>query len=140
MTKLPVMATGHIERHRNQLHALTTHLSALPQWLRYRTEMLDELPLRLQRAADAVIAARSVQIADMPSRLCRAFDTICSERRRALELDEQYIKMVSPEYILKRGYTLTFKDGKIVKHAGDLITGDEISVKFADGEKKGTIV
>lgn len=140
MAKLPMMATGHIEQHRHQLHALTAHLSALPQWLRYRAEKLDELPLRLQRASDAVIAARSAVIADMPLRLCRAFDTVCSERRRSLELDEQYIKMVSPEYVLQRGYTLTFKDGKIVKHAGELSTGDEFSVKFADGEKKGTIL
>ena len=27
----------------------------------------------------------------------------------------QYIRMVSPENILKRGYTLTLKDGKIIK-------------------------
>ena len=27
--------------------------------------------------------------------------------------------MASPDYILKRGYSLALKDGKIIKHASD---------------------
>lgn len=140
MAKLPITANGHVGQHRKQLHSLAVRLSALPQWLRNHAEKLDELPLRLCRASDAVIAARSAQVADMPLRLRRASDAVCSERRQALEMDEQYIKMASPEYILKRGYTLTLKDGKIVKHAESLTVGDEISIRFADGEKKGQII
>ena len=138
--KLPVTAKGHIEQHRNQLHTMTVHLSALPRRIRHHTEKLNELPLRLQRAANTMITTRSVLIADLPLRLKRAFDNLCTERKRVIEFNEQYIKMVSPEYILKRGYTLTYKDGRIIKHSGDLAAGDEISVKFADGEKKGKII
>ena len=138
--KLPVTAKGSIEQHRNQLHVMTMHLSALPRRIRYHAEKLDELPPRLQRAANTMISARSALIADLPLRLKRAFENLYAERKRVIELNEQYIKMVSPEYILKRGYTLTFKDGKIIKHSGDLSTGDEISVKFADGEQKGRII
>lgn len=138
--KLPVTVTGHIEQHRSRLHTMTAQLSALPRWIHHRAEKLDELPSRLQRAANTMISVHSTLIADIPLRLRRASEVVCSECRRKLELSEQYVKMVSPEYILKRGYTLTFKGGKIVKHAGDLIGGDEISVKFADGERKGKII
>lgn len=137
--KLPVMVTGHIEQHRNQLHSLTAHLAALPQWLRHCMEKLDELPVRIQRAADAVITTRSTLLMELPARLRRASETLCAERLRALELNEQYIKMASPDYILQRGYTLTFKEGKIVKRAAGLKTGDAVSIRFADGEKEGTI-
>ncbi|MDR0575518.1 MAG: exodeoxyribonuclease VII large subunit [Tannerella sp.] len=138
--KLPVTVTGHIERRRNQLHTMTAHLSSLPQWICYRMEKLEDFPSRLQRAASALIAARTTMISNMPLRLRRASERVCAEGRQVMELNEQYIRMVSPEYILKRGYTLTFKEGQIVKSAEGLSAGDEISVKFSDGEKKGKII
>ncbi|MDR2917196.1 MAG: exodeoxyribonuclease VII large subunit [Tannerella sp.] len=138
--KLPVTATGRIERHRSQLHTMTSHLSSLPQWIHHHMEKLDELPSRLQRASDAMISARAAMISDIPSRLRRASEALFTERRQTMDLNEQYIRMVSPEYILQRGYTLTFKEGRIVKSAEGLSVGDEITVKFSDGEKKGKII
>ena len=160
--KLPVTIAGHLERYRSRLHSLTASLSALPQLLMNRAAKIDEHSSRLQRAADALILQRSALIADIPSRLQRAtnmkimqssvliaglplrlqrgFDTIYSERKQSIELYEQFIRMVSPEYILKRGYTLTYKYGKIVKTADDLAVGDEITIRFVDGEKKGVVL
>ena len=138
--KLPVTAKGHIEQHRNQLHTMTTHLSALPRRISHHAERLDEYPSRLQRAAGAIISTRLALIADIPLRLRLASENMCAERKQVIGFNEQYIKMVSPEYILKRGYTLTFKDGKIIKHSSGLSVGDEVSIKFADGEKKGKII
>ena len=140
MAKLPVTVKGHIERHRNHLNAMTVNLSALPQGIRHRFETLDILPSRILRAVDAFISRRTTTLSDMPSRLRRASGNMLSERLQVVELKEQYIKMTSPEYILKRGYTLTFKDGKIIKSSIGLAVGDEIFVKFADGEKKGKII
>jgi exodeoxyribonuclease VII large subunit len=140
VTKFPVMVTGRMEGHRNRLHAMTVRLSAAPQGLRYRSERIGELSPRIQRAVDAALSRRATCIESMSLCLRNAVDAILSGRRRTLELDEQYIKMVSPEYILKRGYTLTMKEGKIVKYSAELFKGDEITVKFSDGERKGTIL
>jgi exodeoxyribonuclease VII large subunit len=139
-TKFPVAVTGHIEKHRNRLHTLTAHLSALPQWLRHCSENIRQIPPRIQRAVDTMLSKRLTAVDAMPLRLRSAFDTIHAGHRRTLELDEQYVKMASPEYILKHGYTLTIKAGKIIKHAADLSGGDEITVKFSDGERKGVIL
>ncbi|MDR3251174.1 MAG: exodeoxyribonuclease VII large subunit [Tannerella sp.] len=138
--KFPVTITGLIEQNRRRLNALMSHLTALPQWIRRFEEKIDETPARLQRAVNAIISTRSALLADMPERLRKSVDAIYAERKRALELDEQYIKMASPEYILKRGYTLVYKDGKIVKQADGVSSGDDIAVKFHDGEKKGKII
>jgi exodeoxyribonuclease VII large subunit len=61
------------------------------------------------------------------------------ENKRLVEFNEQYIRLVSPENVLKRGYSLTFKNGKIVKRAAELTVGDEITIQFADGEKTGRV-
>ena len=52
---------------------------------------------------------------------------------------EQYIKMVSPENILKRGYTLTLKQGKIIKSIDSLDANDIIETMFSDGKIESII-
>lgn len=61
------------------------------------------------------------------------------EDKNNLDTLEKHMKLVSPENILKKGYTLTLKDGKIVKQATLLQKGDEITTRFADGEKESIV-
>lgn len=117
-TRFPVFVTGHLERHRTSLHTLTARLSSVPQLLEKHTEQLEHAPMHIQKAVSAMLTRHTHELA----------------------LSEQHIKLASPDHILKRGYTLTLKDGKIVKHAADLSAGDEISVRFTDGERKGKIL
>ncbi|WP_314695144.1 exodeoxyribonuclease VII large subunit [Tannerella forsythia] len=117
-TRFPVFVTGHLERHRTSLHTLAARLSSVPQLLEKHTEQLEHTPMHIQKAVSAMLTRHTHELA----------------------LSEQHIKLASPDHILKRGYTLTLKDGKIVKHAADLSAGDEISVRFTDGERKGKIL
>lgn len=47
---------------------------------------------------------------------------------------EQFLRMASPEYILKRGYSLTTKNGKIITRANDITIGDKLTIRFFDGD------
>lgn len=67
--------------------------------------------------------------------------------RKALEKENhffseknQYFRMVSPANILKRGYTLTLKDGKIVKSVNELAENDLIETVFSDGKAKSILL
>lgn len=51
-----------------------------------------------------------------------------------LSISEQFVKMASPEYVLKRGYSLTTVDGKVVKDATSLKPGEVLTTRFAHGE------
>ena len=62
-----------------------------------------------------------------------------TEGTRFIQLTEQFIKMASPDYVLKRGYSLALKDGKIIKHATGLASGDELVTRFADGDVKSIV-
>ena len=46
---------------------------------------------------------------------------------------------LSPLKTLLRGYSIAKKDGKVVRSVKDLHKDDEISIRFTDGEVKGTI-
>ncbi|MDD2513076.1 MAG: exodeoxyribonuclease VII large subunit [Proteiniphilum sp.] len=50
-----------------------------------------------------------------------------------VETTRQYIRMVSPANVLKRGYTLTTKQGKIVTSLQKLSPGDTLETHFRDG-------
>lgn len=56
-----------------------------------------------------------------------------------LQLLEQQAKAVSPEYVLKRGYSLTWKNGKVVTDASALQPGDVLTTRFATGETKSVV-
>jgi exodeoxyribonuclease VII large subunit len=46
---------------------------------------------------------------------------------------ENSLKIMDPENVLKRGYTVTSLDGKIIRSAGQLKKDDIISTRFSDG-------
>lgn len=59
---------------------------------------------------------------------------LIQQQKHILESTEQYVRLNSPENILKKGYTLTLSDKKIVKKATQLQKGECITTRFADGE------
>jgi exodeoxyribonuclease VII large subunit len=47
--------------------------------------------------------------------------------------------MLNPENVLKRGYTVTSLNGKIIKNAGTLKEGDQIDTRFSNGTVRSNI-
>lgn len=67
-------------------------------------------------------------------RLKNATRQIIQEEKHRLATREQLLHLISPENILKKGYTLTLKGNKIVKSSAELKAGDKITNRFYDGE------
>jgi exodeoxyribonuclease VII large subunit len=64
----------------------------------------------------------------------QAVTSYLSRHRHRLELLQQRLVDVSPEKLLARGYSITLKDGKVVKNVGLLNEGDEITTLLQKGE------
>lgn len=62
-------------------------------------------------------------------------------RKRTMECDNlsEKLHLLSPENVLKRGYSITLKDGKAVTKATDLQAGDRLVTKLYDGEIASTV-
>jgi exodeoxyribonuclease VII large subunit len=52
---------------------------------------------------------------------------------------EKLLNSISPEQTLKRGFTYVIKDGKLISRKTKVKTGEDIIVKFYDGEVKSTV-
>ncbi|MCS6987962.1 MAG: exodeoxyribonuclease VII large subunit [Chloroherpetonaceae bacterium] len=60
-------------------------------------------------------------------------------RRSSLDALERRLVALGYEQTLRRGFALAFKDGKPVRSAQELRAGDDIVIRFADGEKTARI-
>ncbi|MDR3140456.1 MAG: exodeoxyribonuclease VII large subunit [Tannerellaceae bacterium] len=108
-----------MERSRSQLHLL-----------------VGKLPV----TAVNLINRHNALLANDKNRLQQAATGKVMDANRYMQLTEQYITMVSPGYIMKRGYSLTLKEGKIMKRAASFATGDELTTRFTDGEIKSKVL
>jgi Exonuclease VII, large subunit len=50
-----------------------------------------------------------------------------------------FMKLSSPDYILSRGYSITYKDGKIIKSIEEIKEGDLIQTKLQDGKIESVV-
>ena len=64
---------------------------------------------------------------------------LLSFQENKLKEKESYMKLSSPEYILKKGYSITLKDGKVVKSASQLTKGDDIETILKEGRVKSSV-
>lgn len=66
--------------------------------------------------------------------MAQAVTSSLSGHRHRLELLQQRLADASPEKQLARGYSITLKNGKVVKNASLLNEGDEIITRLHKGE------
>jgi len=60
-------------------------------------------------------------------------DSFRKESER-LKFAERTLEFLHPERVLKRGYSITWLDGKVVKSGSQVERGNEIRTKLASGE------
>lgn len=71
--------------------------------------------------------------------LTQAVHTAIARRADALLAKEQLLAALSPEATLRRGYSLTFFNGKAVRSASELPQGAEVETRVADGSFKSIV-
>lgn len=128
-------ASGLVEESRHELARLYRGFPAIVRL------NIEQAKSRLKSLAGKIPFAISGALASERSRLeknkiglhDKAIAYLMSERH-GLDAAGQFLRMASPEYILKRGYTLTLKEGKIMKHAKDFAIGETLTTRFADGD------
>lgn len=132
----------------------TQMLSGARQQLAYFTSgiplMADNIVVRhrarLQQIAAAipVVAARRIDgagkdLAFASQRLAMAArQCVANERQRVTGLEKQ-VELLSPDRVLRRGYSLTLRDGYVVTSASSLRAGDSLVTRFADGERTSVV-
>ena len=95
---------------------------------------LSSFASRMRLAFTGRLAAMETSVSNLTVRIRNASVTKVSLCESSLELLRTRIEAADPRSILKRGYALaTDADGVVLKGVGGRISGDKVSVMFADG-------
>lgn len=87
----------------------------------------------------ALLPARQ-RIAAMAEKLSLLSLNVIAKKSDALESKSKLLEVLSPQSVLKRGYTITMAGEKIIKSANDKLSpGTEIVTRFYDGTVESTI-
>lgn len=89
---------------------------------------------RIPSAAYRYISDAKLALLTVRKDIVQASALSLSRQRHRLELLRQRLVDASPEKQLSRGYSITLKDGRVVKHVSLLHEGDEITTRLYGGE------
>lgn len=94
---------------------------------------LQTFPLEIKSRTKAVLNSHFLAIPLQLGRLSLSIRNFHHHQSKHLELSEKSILLLDPINVLKRGYSITYKDGKLVKNVNDVNNGDLLETKLADG-------
>ena len=96
---------------------------------------------RLARLAQRLPGAFALRRTNEEHRLDRALERISTgignlltRQQHRLELAEKVLEGASPERILRRGYSITYRAGRAVRSAADVAVDEVLLTRFADGD------
>lgn len=133
--RLPGLVQSWLHQHNAGLQLLQRRVNtASHSFLADKRYTQDMMVRRLPDTAFAMINKGKQELAMAAQQMKGAMSNQIVTRTHELGMLEQFVQMASPDYILKRGYTITVHEGKIVKNATDLKQGDQLVTRFKDGE------
>ena len=116
--------------HEALVHRLTMGLT---QRLHREEQRLQQLATRLPAGFAIMQARQQHRMAQIESTLHTALQHTLIKQQHRLELLEKAVESASPSHILKRGYTITRYNGKVVTSASKVPQGAILNTEWADG-------
>lgn len=123
-----------------KLHTLSLRLREGALWrLKQESDRLRMLRNGIPTVALRRLSDAQLQLLTLKGDLKQAVSTTLIREKHTLALLQQRIADASPEKLLKRGYSITLKEGKAVTDASQLQPGDVLTTRLAKGEVTSTV-
>ncbi|HBG71772.1 MAG: exodeoxyribonuclease VII large subunit [Bacteroidetes bacterium GWF2_43_63] len=103
------------------------------------TTKLDSSAAELRTASQRVIMTQQHRTDMLNSSLSQHFQSFIRKNNSTLDILESKVTMLDPQNILRRGYSITLHEGKIVKSGKALKDGSEIETVLLDGRVKSIV-
>ena len=100
---------------------------------------LDALNNSIAHHAQQKIFNSQLSIVNLENRLPILLDRRLMAEKHRLQIIEEKAKSLDPTLLLSRGYSITLKDGHVIRDAAVLRSGDEIETRLANGTIHSTV-
>lgn len=134
--ELPVLFTRKKEQFEHWVSRIPVRVQMRLQHEHFRQERLTR---QIQMGWQARFLKEEHRL-QIDRRIATALEVILQREKHRLALIEQQVKASSPELLLKKGYSITLKNGRAVTDATQLLPGDEVVTKVAKGEFKSKVI
>lgn len=107
---------------------------AVSQYVKDRQQRLDTLAGSIASFSVICLEKHKSRLQLLNANLALGVQSLLSAHKHRLDMAQQVLDLSSPVNILKKGYTMTLKDGVPVSAASALKPGDTIETVFYDGK------
>ena len=128
-------------RKKHELNTLAySLLSTLSVWKIRQDNLLESQRTMFRRKLQETLLKEHSELRKIKAKVKNALARIFYKEQERIRMNENTARLLNPVNVLTRGYTLTLKEGRIIKSAGLLGIDDEIETCFADGNVKSKII
>ncbi len=131
-------------------HCLTCsshELNEKSNWMRYAvsTELsknqvkINQTQIKLHHFSQVILTSSKVQIDQMNEKIRLGSLGYILSTKRLVEEMEKHVHLLDPIHVLNRGFSITYKNGVVVKDSEQLAMGDEIETQFSLGKVRSKI-
>ncbi len=113
--------------------------AAISLWKGEKKNEMERKQRILKRVANEILYKEMTENSRLRGKLKISASHFLSKKSEQIHLNENTVRLLNPENVLNRGYTLTLKEGKIIKSVRPVQLNDEIETRFADGRIKSKI-
>ena len=139
-TAAAALLIEHLKAVLDALNDAQDHISRiLTITLTRQNAAIDSLNQRLTASVQRRIVSERAKIEAFEQRIPMLTERRLTQEKHRLEIIEEKTRMLDPTLLLKRGYSITLHNGKAVKDAQSLKTGDEIETRLSEGTIKSII-
>ena len=132
--KIQNSVTRRIEQEKNYLLLLSTRLpQSVQRTLTQSANHLTDLQHRLQLKTADLIAKNRTSLDQKQIQLVVAANSLLQSQLSHLKLLETKLQLLDPQQLLKKGYSYTTYNGKLVTSITQLHSGDTITTTLTDG-------
>ncbi len=121
----------------NIAHQLDNYATS---YINNRMNRLNILSEKIKTSSINRIHHEKLNLVQYPQNLKAKTKYFLSRKNGEIELFEKTNKLLDPQNILKKGYSITYLNGKAIKNAAELKEGDVISTKLANGNIDSKVI
>ncbi len=124
-------------------HLLVTMGNRLPGftmgYLQRHVQVLKQFKRQLAQTPSRVLTVEGQQMGRYTDQLKGQSTSLLKHSKSHLEMLDKNNRLNDPTGVLKRGFTLTLRNGEVIKDVGFLQRGDVIETLFRDGKVKSEV-
>ncbi|MFT6996633.1 MAG: exodeoxyribonuclease VII large subunit [Cryomorphaceae bacterium] len=97
------------------------------------------IPIKLNHSVENLLRKKKESVLTASELLHNSAPRYCADRINKLAHLKDKLRLLDPQNVLRRGYSITLKNGKAVISTTDLKDGDKVITRLAKGEFNSTV-